>query len=202
MTQADLKSLQAPLLLLAFVMLVAAGAIYYAKLMLDQAEARLAAQEKQLIATRIQLQRSGIEKQTIEAYIGGYYELARGGFVGGEQRISWLDGLRVANQRADLFGVDYQIGVQRPYSFASELNPGSLQLRESIMRLRFRLLHEADLMRFFAAFAQTGGGMFAINECGLQRIDTGGVIRVEPHLTAECELAWITADPGTAEKKP
>lgn len=202
MTQADLKTLQTPLLVLAIVVLVAAGCIYYSNLVLHRAQARLAEQEKQLMAAQIQLHRSGEEKQVIETFLPGYQDLARAGFVGGEQRINWLDGLRVANQRTDLFGVDYQISAQQPYPYASELSPGRLQLKESIMRLRFRLLHEEDLMRFFGALAQTGAGMFAINECWLLRINTGGVIRVEPHVAADCELAWITAEPGTVEKKP
>jgi hypothetical protein len=203
MNQTDLKTLQTPLLVLAFVMLLAAGSVYYTDGLLDQAQLRLAQQKKHLNAAEVQLRRSGEEKRVIDTFLGGYQQLAHTGFVGEEQRINWIDGLRVANQRTDLFGVDYEISVQRPYPFASELNPGPLQLNESLMRLRFRLLHEEDLMRFFGTLAQTNTGLFAINECSLVRIDTGGVIRVEPHVRATCELSWITAKPGVAmEKKP
>ncbi|MDH5534931.1 MAG: hypothetical protein OEZ08_05070 [Betaproteobacteria bacterium] len=203
MTPADLKALQTPLLVLAIVVLLAAGGIYYTDLMLDRARLRLAGQQEQLKSAEVQLRRSGEEKRVIETFLGGYQQLAQTGFIGEEQRINWLDGLRVANQRTDLFGVDYEITVQRRYPFASELNPGALQLNESLMRLRFRLLHEGDLMRFFGTLAQTNVGVFAINACNLRRIDTGGVIRVEPHVTATCELSWITAKPSAAsERKP
>ncbi|MNC90938.1 hypothetical protein D3C83_70990 [compost metagenome] len=69
------------------------------------------------------------------------------------------------------------------------------------MKLRFRLLHEEDLMRFFHALAQAGAGVFSIDECTLKRVDTSGAIRYQPNLAAECELSWITAQPSGAEKK-
>jgi len=201
MNPADLRALQTPLFALAIIVLLAAGGIYYTDFLLVQAQLRLAEQQKQLKAAQVQLQRSGDEKRIIETFLGGYRQLERAGFAGEEQRINWLDGVRVANQRTDLFGVDYQISVQRPYSFAGELNPGKLQLNESLMRVRFRLLHEEDLMRFFGTLAQADAGVFAINECNLLRIDTGGVIRVEPHIMANCELSWITAKPGAETRK-
>jgi hypothetical protein len=200
MNQADLKELQTPLVVLAMVVLAAAAGIYYTDQLQEQAQIRLAQQEKRLKDAQRQLQQSGDEKKVIETFLGGYQQLARAGFVGAEQRINWLDGLRVANQRTDLFGVDYQISAQRPYPFAAELNPGQLVLSESVMTLRFRLLHEEDLMRFFSTLSQTGAGVFAINECNMQRIDTGGVIRVEPHIAANCDLSWITARPSGAER--
>ena len=57
-------------------------------------------------------------------YLDGFRQLERTGFVGEEQRINWLDGLRLANQQADLFGVDYQIGTQKPYRTPPNSIPG------------------------------------------------------------------------------
>lgn len=203
MNQADLKALQTPLLVLAIVILLAASSIYGTELLRQQAERQLAAQQGKMRNAQLRLQQSGHEKQVIETFLPEYRELEREGFIGEERRINWLDSLRVANQRADLFGVDYQINAQRAYPFASELNPGQIQINESIMKLRFRLLHEGDLMRFLNLLAQTGTGVFAVNECALQRIDTGTAMRVEPHVAAECELAWLTArPPGVGRKRP
>jgi hypothetical protein len=201
MSQDDLKALRNPLLALLAVVLAAAGAVYYSDLQMKQAQQRLQQQEALLREARTRLQKSGDEKDIIVRYLGGYQQLARAGFVGEEQRINWLDGLRLANQQADLFGVDYEISTQRPYPYATELNPGQMTLLQSTMKLRFRLLHEEDLMRFFAALARQSTGIFTIDQCLLRRIDTGTAIRYQPNLGAECELSWITARPG-AEKKP
>lgn len=197
----DLKSLRTPVLVLLVVALAATGAVYYTEGLLQQARRQLAQQETLLKEARTRLYQSGEEKEVITRYLGGYQQLQRIGFVGGEQRINWLDGLRVANQRSELFGIDYQISEQRPYAYASEFNPGQIALNQSVMKLRFRLLHEEDLMRFFHALAQAEAGVFSIDECTLKRIDTSGAIRYQPNLAAECELSWITAQPSGAEKK-
>lgn len=204
MNQADLQALRNPLLALAAVALIGALAVYYSGRLMVSARQQLAQQQVQLKDARTRLQRSGDEKDIIVRYIGGFRQLERTGFVGDEQRINWLDGLRLANQQADLFGVDYQIGAQKPYAFASEFSPGALALNESAMRVRFRLLHEGDLGRFFDALARQGTGIFTIDQCQLRRIDTGGVIRYQPNVSAECDLSWITVRVGAggAQKKP
>jgi hypothetical protein len=201
MTGIDLKALRTPVIALLIVCLAAGGGVYYTDLLSKQANQRLQQQEKQLVDARTRLQKSGDEKDVIVRYLSGYQQLARVGFIGEEQRINWLDGLRLANQQADIFGVDYDISAQRPYLHAAEYNASPLSLKQSIMRLRFRLLHEEDLMRFFNALARLGAGVFAIDQCVLQRLDTGGLIRFQPNIMADCEVSWITATPGT-EKKP
>ena len=201
MSTGDLKALRVPVLVLLVVALAATGAVYFTEGLLQQARRQLVQQEILLKEARTRLYQSGEEREVITRYLSAYRQLQRIGFVGGEQRINWLDGLRVANQRSELFGIDYQISEQRPYADASEFNPGQITLNQSVMKLRFRLLHEEDLMRFFHALGQAGAGVFSIDECTLKRIDTSGAIRYQPNLAAECELSWITAQPSGAEKK-
>ncbi len=192
-----------PLLALLVVLVAGAAAIYYTDRLTVTARQQLVQQQKQLKEARTRLQKSGEEKDLIVRYLDSYRQLERAGFIGEEQRINWLDGLRVANQQADLFGVSYQIGTQVPYVYAAQYNPGQIVLNQSVMRLDFRLLHEADLMRFFAALSRQGGGIFAVDQCMLRRIDNRGVIRYQPNLTAECDLSWITAKVGApAAQKP
>jgi hypothetical protein len=204
MNQADLQALRNPLLALASVALLGALAVYFSGRLMVAARQQLAQQQVQLKEARTRLQRSGDEKDIIVRYIDGFRQLERTGFVGEEQRINWLDGLRLANQQSDLFGVDYQIGAQRPYAFASEFSPGPLALNQSVMRVRFRLLHEGDLDRFFDALTRQGTGIFTVDQCMLRRIDNRGVIRFQPNINADCDLSWITVRVGPAreQKKP
>lgn len=202
MTVADLKALQLPALVLLAAILAGTAAVYYTDGLLQQARRELALQEQQLKEARTRLYRSGEEREIITRHLDGYRALQRIGFIGEEKRINWLDGLRLANQRAELFGVDYQISAQQPYIYSAEFNPGQISLHQSVMKLRFRLLHEEDLMRFFRILAQTGAGIFSIDECTLKRIEKSGAIRFQPNLGAECELTWLTAQPAGAEKKP
>lgn len=202
MTRADLHAIRTPSLVLAFILVAAAGTIYYTDKLVAGERQQLARQEAQMREARIRLQKSGEEKDVIVRYLGAYQQLQRRGFVGEEQRINWLDGLRLTNQQADLFGVDYEIGVQKPYAHAADLNPGQIQLKESVMKLRFRLLHEEDLMRFLGTLARQGAGIYTVDQCFMRHLDIGRVIRYQPNVSAECELAWITAQVGaTAEQK-
>jgi hypothetical protein len=193
MNQADIHALRKPLAVAAVAALVAAAAIYFTERLVDSASRQLAQQQAQLKEARTRLQKSGEEREVIVRHLDGFRQLQRLGFVGEEQRINWLDGLRLANQEADLFGVDYQIGAQAPYAFAAEFNPGQIELSQSVMRLRFRLLHEEDVLRFFRILARQNVGVFTVDQCSMRRIDTGGVIRFQPNVMGECELSWITA---------
>lgn len=197
----ELKTLQVPAIVLIVVALAAVASVYYTDRLLAVARQQLAQQETLLKQARNRLYQSGEERELIARYLDRYVQLQRVGFVGDEQRINWLDGLRVANQRAELFGIDYQISEQRAYTYASDFNPGQLALHQSIMKLRFGLLHEADLMRFFNTLVQTGAGVFQIDQCTLRRMEVTGAIRFQPNLSAECELSWITARPPAADKK-
>lgn len=203
MNREDLQALRTPLLALLAVLLAGALSIYYSDRLKTAARQQLVEQQKQLKEARTRLQKSGDEKDIIVSYLDAYRQLERAGFVGEERRINWLDGLRIANQQADLFGVEYQIGSQAPYAHAAAFNPGQITLNQSIMRLQFRLLHEADLMRFLTALSREGGGIFLVDQCSIRRLDTRGVIRYQPNVTADCDLSWITARVGaeTDQKK-
>jgi hypothetical protein len=195
MNAEELKALRAPLILLVLVLAAAGGAIYYSQLLRQQAQAALVQQQQQFREAQMRMQRSGEEKAVIVQYVDKYRQLQQAGYIGDEQRINWLDALRVANERTDLFGIRYEIGAQQPYQYATEHNPGPISLRQSIMKLEFRLLHEGDLLRFFNALRTQDSGLFHLNQCVLRRTEAAGTIRYQPNITASCQLAWITATP-------
>ena len=197
----DLRALKTPLIAFAAAITIAIGLPYYTDLKLKDVKRELVQQQKQMGDARTRLQRSGDEKEIIVHYLSTYQYLERLGFVGDEQRINWLDGLRLTNQQTQLFGVDYQISTQQPYPYASELNPGQLALYQSVMKISFRLLHEEDLVRFLGTLAKQGAGVFSVNQCVMERVDTGGSIRFQPNLRVDCDLAWITIRPAPPGEK-
>jgi hypothetical protein len=196
MNATELKALQTPLIILVIMIGLAAGLIYQLDQMLTITKRDLAQQQRQMIEARTKLQKSGDEKDVIIRYLPNYQYLQRIGFVGDEQRLNWLEGLRLSNQQAQLFGVQYQIGSQQTYPYSAELNPGQLMLNQSVMKLSFQLLHEGDLMSFLTALGKQGAGFFSVNQCRLDRVDTGGSIRFQPNLRANCDIAWITLRPN------
>ena len=192
MNPAELKALQTPLIILVIVLGLGAGIVYQLDQTLSATKRDLAQHQGQMREARTRLQKSGEEKELIVRFLPNYEYLQRIGFVGDEKRLSWLEGLRLSNQQAQLFGVQYQIGSQQQYPYAAELNPGQLTLHQSVMKLSFQLLHEGDLMSFLKVLGKQGAGFFAVNECRLDRLNTGGSIRFQPNLRADCDIAWIT----------
>ena len=201
MNAAELKALQTPLIILVIVIGLGAGIIYQLDQTLTVSKRELGQHQVQMREARTRLQKSGEEKEAIVRYLPNYQYLQRIGFVGDEQRLNWLEGLRLSNQQTQLFGVQYQIGSQQLYPYAAELNPGQLTLHQSVMKLSFQLLHEGDLMSFLAALGKQGAGFFSVNQCKLERLGTGGSIRFQPNLRADCDIAWITLRPASAGER-
>jgi len=198
----DLRSLRVPLILLAVTLALGFGLPYYSNIKLEEAKREYAHQQSQLREARTRLHKAGEEREIIVHYLSAYQYLQRLGLIGDEQRINWLDGLRLTNQSAKLFGVDYQISAQQPYPYASELNPGQLALYQSVMKIRFSLLHEEDLLRFLGTLAGQNAGVFSVNQCVMDRVTDVENTGFQPNLRADCELAWITMRPiDPAENK-
>ncbi len=203
MTREDIEALRVPLIVLAVTIMAAIGVTMVSGAILDSAKRTLAQRETQLREARLRIQNAGEEKEMISSYLASYQQLGKAGLVGEEQRINWLDSLRMANEEARTFGVDYDIGTQKPYVYAAEFNAGQLLLQESVMQLKFRLLHEEDLPRFFSALGRYGGGAFSIDQCTMRRVRVGELDKsLQPNLSAECEVRWLTIrPPAGAEKK-
>jgi len=203
-TRQDFEALRIPLIVLGVTVLGAIVLVLVSGNILESSQRTLAQRETQLREARLRIQNAGEEKEMIGQYLGAYQQLARTGFVGDEQRINWLDSLRMANEEARIFGVEYDIGTQKPYVYAAEFNAGQLALQESVMQLKFRLLHEEDLPRFFDALGRYGGGYFTVDQCAMRRLRPGDLDRTpvsQPNLTAECEVRWLTVKPPVAPEK-
>jgi hypothetical protein len=195
MNPTELRALQTPIIVLLLVVGIGAGIIYQLNQMLTSNKREFAQQQNQMREARTRLQKSGDEKDIIVRYLPNYDYLQRIGFVGDEQRLNWLEGLRLSNQQTQLFGIQYQIGSQQAYAFADELEVGQMTMHQSVMKLDFQLLHESDLMRFLTTLGRQGAGFFAVNQCRVQRVGSGGSIRVQPNLRATCDISWITLRP-------
>ena len=120
----DLSALGRPLLLLALIAGLVAGGIVFAERLVKRAKADLASAESDLVQARERVKRSGDERDTIKQYVGSYRELEQRGVLGEEQRLGWVDALRAANNRAQLYGVEYEVGAQQPFAFSTEAEAG------------------------------------------------------------------------------
>jgi hypothetical protein len=195
----DIPALGQPLIVFGAILALGAAGVVYTGKLIKQGRADLATAQVQLKEANERVARSGEEVDTLRKYIGPYQQLERLGIVGEEQRLNWIDALRVANIDAQLYGVDYEVGSQMPYSFAAEVNAAGLPVQQSMMKVKLGLLYETDLLAFFRVLAQQNVGAFAVNQCSLQRL-TSDVSKPmnQPTLRAECDVAWVTIPPLAA----
>ena len=204
-TRQDIDALRVPLIAFLATIVASVAIIFVSGAVLDSAHALLAKRDAELRQARLKIQNAGEEKELISQYLDAYQQLARAGFVGEEQRITWLDSLRAANEEARIFGVEYDLSAQRPYVYASEFNVGQLLLQESVMHVKFGMLHEEDLPRFLGALARRGGGYFTVDDCVVRRLknpEDANLAQVEAKLSADCNLRWLTVRPqGPGDKK-
>ena len=199
------SALMLPLLVLLAVIVAAVAAIKFTDDQARDARARLSTQQTQLREAQTRVQKSGSEKELIARYLPDYSKLAALGFVGEERRINWLDALRNANQKGAMFGINYDISVQQAYPHAAALAPGQLSVMQSVMKLRFPMLHEEDLPKFLEYLAEQNAGVFIVDQCTVRRganaTATIQATRFQPNMAAECQLAWLTARPSAAAEE-
>lgn len=189
-------SLARPLLVLASVLLTVIGTVKFTLDKVQVAQHQFSAQQAQLRDTQTRVQKSGLEKELIIRYLPAYRQLAAAGFVGEEQRVNWPEALRTVDQQGVLFGIDYDTSPRRPYPLAPTLTPGQISVMQSMMTVRFQMLHEEDLPRFFELLSKQSAGLFMVDQCTIKRIASTQNLRFQPNLAADCQLSWITAQPA------
>ena len=197
--QQDLQILRLPLAILAVVLALGTTSVIFTRSQLQQADAALENQRRAFSHAQTRFRKSGEERDIIIRHLPAYRALEQQGFIGAEQRINWLDAIRLTNRELKMFGAEYQIGAQQPYPPPPELDTGAFQLHRSTMKLSFKLLHEDDLMRFFDNLTQLKAAFFTLDECVLQRLaNTTITLHFQPALQATCQLNWITITPNAA----
>lgn len=207
-----LRAVRIPLLVLATSLALGAAIVSFSEKWLRQEEVRLGQLKTAQAMAQQKVMKSGDENTLIKRYAGDYQRLVRQGFIGSESRISWLDALRTTNQDLKLFGVEYTVEPQKISPAPAEQGKagqlpedGGLQLRQTAMKLRLKLLHEGDLMRFFDHLAAQNVGVFSIDECSLHRLSEISpnsamlAARMQPNLQADCQVSWFTVSPAGAK---
>lgn len=135
----------------------------------------------------------------IETLYGRYRSLEQQGFIGGEDRLQWLEALRRTGDESGIMGMQYRLHEQHPYTGALPLDSGPYQLYASVMELQVDALHEGDLLVFLERLYDAGEGLPAVDGCTLLRLNGGEVTPGEANVRADCRLSWYTIRAGVDE---
>lgn len=136
------------------------------------------------------------EKQEIRSYQPLFVELQRHHFVGTENRLDWVEAIRLIKERRRLLPLTYEIEPQQPYKLEGRLATGDYQLRGSRMTLHMNLVHEMDLLQFLVDLRQHG--VFTVQQCTVRRAATAtsGATPAAGNLSSDCTLNWLTLTPA------
>ncbi len=184
--------------LLIFVVLVAAGvgAVFAVR--------HIAAEEKlvnqQVLAQRNDIQsrlsRANVEEAEIRQKIGRYQKMVARGYLGLERRLEWVERIAQIKAARRLIDIQYELSPQKPVEPAvmpAGSAAGGYEFMASTMRLQMQLLHEDDLLGFFADLDGSVQAFLHVRHCDVERIARSGAERgVAAQLKADCSIDWIT----------
>lgn len=155
----------------------------------DRQALRLDLTHKERRAAAARFNQVETEKLEIRAFAPRFLALQRRGLIGEENRLAWIDAIRLSQQQRHLLPLSYEISAQQVLKVPLPLTMGQYQLRGSKMQLHMDLLHEMDLLNFFDDLRQSG--YFAVQDCALKR---GGAASAgqTASLSADCSLLWLT----------
>ncbi|MGI9262260.1 MAG: hypothetical protein ACR2QR_09515 [Woeseiaceae bacterium] len=134
-------------------------------------------------------------RRLVEQYYNRYREFQDLGFVGRESRLDWIETIRLAAEGLDLPNVSYslepQLEVIRPVETASP--DAEIQIYLSKLELELGLVHELDLLRFFARLEQEAPGLMKVDQCSIAR-QQGSELKLvaETNLMARCSLMMFS----------
>lgn len=146
---------------------------------------------QQLNETRSRLNGALEDKKNMAAYAVEYGTLADFGIIGDDRRLDWMEGLENIRQQNLVTDLRYNIAPQVPYVTQPPIDSGNFDIRYSEMKLQFDLLHEGQLLDFFAALRSQIKGRYQLEGCAMQRTAAADG-NPAAHITAECSGGWIT----------
>lgn len=193
----DLLRLRVPFVAALLLAGTGAAALVYSENNLAEAEKRNSAQHERLVAAKDRLAKVSEEEQEIRNNLVKFKQIADLGMAGAEKRLEWIEALVAIQKSRRLFQVQYTLEPQRPVDY-----PGIAQYQKggggifmaSRLKLELLLLHEQDLLDFFADLKASGGSFASLRSCSISRTETvfaaGGPMR--PRLRASCVVDMIT----------
>ena len=160
-------------------------------------------QRKQLEFTRNNAQFQGVsgkylavdeEEKQIKKYFPRFLELHRGGVIGKEERLNWIEVLRDAGERLRIPSLNYEIRSQATFAPSFPLTLGRYQLYSSEMTLSVQMLHEGDLLHLLQLLDTRAAGLYSMYACRMSKvnqvIDVGSADK--GNVAVQCEINWFT----------
>lgn len=174
------------------------AAVQYGSAWLDDRAADYRRARAELDRAARQYRSASDDQAVYQEYASRFRAMVERGWIGPEQRLSWIESLQEVNTELKLPVLRYEIERQRPVTLnGADFDTSHLRLRRTPMRLRIGALHEGDVLALLGGLAEGGRGLMTTDHCSLRRTNDTGEVRFEPrqaNVDVECAVDWYTLE--------
>lgn len=195
LNEVDLRALRAPAIAAAVAALLLAASLHFTSQWLAGAEREYRQARAELDRAARQYRDASDDQAVYQRYASRFTRRGENGWIGREQRLSWIEALQTINADLHLPTLRYDIAQQESVTPGGIRMPARMDLRRTRMRLDIGALHEGDILEVLARLREQGAGLMAVNGCSLERVGDGPDIRASPrraNIDARCDLDWYT----------
>jgi len=195
LSRSDLPILRWSILAACASALISASMIYLNSAHIGNTHNELLHARKMRNDARTRLVAAHEDRDNMSIYSKEYGDLLKRKIVGDEQRLDWIEGMEKLRLMNLVWDFRYNISPQKTYTPNPPISSGNFDIRYSEMKLQFDLLHEAQLVDFFAALPKKIPGWYQLEGCTLSRsapAEENPAMSSGVQLKAECTGGWIT----------
>ena len=193
LSKSDFPLMRLSILALAASVAISAVVLYSSSEYAEMTQRDLRNARNMLNDARNRLTAAHEDQKNMAIYADEYGALIERKIIGDDQRLDWMEGLEKLRRQNRVTDFRYSIAPQTTYAPQPPIDSGNFDIRYSGMKLQFDLLHEAQLVNFFAALRSQIKGHYQLEGCTLQRVaDERSALATSTHLKAECSGGWVT----------
>lgn len=115
------------------------------------------------------------------------------GFLGEEQRLSWIETLESTANNLGLHDLRYKISSRQQLSNENQALPSNITLFKSELTFESGLVHEGDLVELINSLNKLNSGLFIIESCKIDRTVEEVEVASNNNFQATCSTLWYTA---------
>lgn len=194
----DWKLLQMPAITLLLAIIVSAGFLSLAMSYNEEQMGGRSKLERKYTKTKQHYNEAKRDRALYKQYLDSFLQYKSQGFIGEEQRLSWIEELEVINRRLKLSSLRYEINPQGVAALPGVRIPSGIKVNTSEMKLTADMLHEGDVLYLLTELRKRAKGFFSVKSCNLKsRVDQQKALRYQPrtsYVNMNCVLEWYTIE--------
>ncbi len=193
-SNSDLHLLRWSLVAICVSLLLSSVMVYSSNKYAASAKKNLLAAQNKMNDARDALSMARQDLENLSDYSQEYFTLENDKIIGDDHRLDWIDELEKLRNQNLVIDFSYTIAPQRIYSPQPAIASGNFDIHYSETKLKFDLLHEGQLKKFFDALRSQTNGWYQLEGCTMKRtnMNEDSSIAAGTNINAECSGGWIT----------